>query len=1511
MKFTWSYAFQPTDRPGGIRAINQGVSGRLFDNMEGYADNTAIQAVWSSTAGTVTLETTSPMRGGKSLKLVTGAASDDLYRSIDFATFGHMFPSDGDRPSFRYVSLKMMHGGSSGNETVRFKLYDASDSSNNYAYIDLTVGTGKYTDYVIDLDTDNTESFPAITKGASFDASLIDTIAFENLADATTFYVDDIIFVYEHSLVDMVGFGSEAAIGVGQVGSVHAKLNGLIDDVKSLEFQTMQYVKQGMPSAGYDQPCTWALELLSDFAPPTTVEIEPGNYTIDRIQKDGTSSSLVGSSAASESVGTIYASYTPTPANLDAGDLMKITFSGGYIRADGTPSEAFTVQAASGQKLVTVNDSSEWTVGNLVHLSDGAGTDEWDTIASIIDPTTIQLTNNLSNTFNIADTICEAVRTDISTAVFFTRMTTEADEQEVIPLVSKCENPRVDMNAGTGIEVFRISLTNLRDVEPTAAEITNYSVDTLRFREGTDSDWTNVGISDVTMSDVDGCVIGTYDFPNAEWLPGDFCKVVVSDIKVTDATTLHEQEIPDIAVFLEVGGPPNADSTRNYTAKDVIGNKTDAIPAMDQAPGSWSLESIAKAILERVGATPSDPDDSLHTISGQRDDAAPAMDTAPASTDTLVEHLKAIRETVGQTPADPDDSLHTVVGQRDDSSDLTAATTTIVNLLRGLQGALGATPAGTGTGLEDDGSPSLVTALGTDGANVTDLAASVLGAIGANNANNAMDSSSVVSNNDGSVLERLEGILSILGTPGTTDGAGTTTTAIDSSRTEADDYWNGAVFVCLDGANAGLARPICDFDDGTDMLTFEPGFPNAVASGVSYIILNLFDVARIIGDNNANNAYDSSAVVGNIDGSMLERDEAEKAAMQIVAGGGTGFEADGTGTTLYKALVGDGSAETWADGSTAQRSLLDMPYIKAEFIGYPSPNVDGSSMQIATLSVLNMRPDSDVVQSGEITSATITIERYRRGVDTDWNAIVSSQAMTVANGYAHYSYTFPSASWEQGDLVRYKLESAVVTIAGQTFQIPTMFGSHSELRRYPDSMPTRNILVFDAFESYINDAALQAVWTDGTGNSAITREQGSPLYGTTSMKVAVGAGGDGEARKGIDVNLFGYAYELGQISAVVFQAKASTGTPTIQVRLEDVSDATNYKYWDVQLSAISAYYSVDFRSTPDGTGGGWNPALIDRLNFGSLDANTDFHFDNVVLIYEQPLLDWLNGKLNKGWTSSHITRNDDGSIPERLESIIEDLRGTNGIASFPAAADPANGVSLAEVIRAILTSLVGGDDYDGWTNISNGAITSLDGAVQAVCAVLGCDGANTFDPAMFGGSQTTLESAMSAIGTALGVEFDGTPDLYDTIVTGYDSSGISSDDDGSVLERLEDLKDRLSVVTQISTHSVTTANDTSETDISTTSATRTDQYAYSIYFDLEELETAGEGGTITLKAYNRIDSSNYRLIDKVEYVVGAGDVNPNFEFNMISHALKFTIQCSSDVTATRTVDFRAVTKDLY
>lgn len=105
------------------------------------------------------------------------------------------------------------------------------------------------------------------------------------------------------------------------------------------------------------------------------------------------------------------------------------------------------------------------------------------------------------------------------------------------------------------------------------------------------------------------------------------------------------------------------------------------------------------------------------------------------------------------------------------------------------------------------------------------------------------------------------------------------------------------------------------------------------------------------------------------------------------------------------------------------------------------------------------------------------------------------------------------------------------------------------------------------------------------------------------------------------------------------------------------------------------------------------------------------------------------------------------TIDTNVETILSELAGAAGVASFPAAANPGDAVSLAEVIRAILTSMVGGDDFDGYTNISNSANVSLNAIAQKFAATLGIDAANTFSTAVHGEAQTTIEAALSAIAT--------------------------------------------------------------------------------------------------------------------------------------------------------------------
>lgn len=74
--------------------------------------------------------------------------------------------------------------------------------------------------------------------------------------------------------------------------------------------------------------------------------------------------------------------------------------------------------------------------------------------------------------------------------------------------------------------------------------------------------------------------------------------------------------------------------------RDTIGHEIDAIPAMNAAPAATdSIIQVCKAILERLGATPADPDDSALTVLGQRDDAA--GDDPDSGTLSVVQIIKA------------------------------------------------------------------------------------------------------------------------------------------------------------------------------------------------------------------------------------------------------------------------------------------------------------------------------------------------------------------------------------------------------------------------------------------------------------------------------------------------------------------------------------------------------------------------------------------------------------------------------------------------------------------------------------------------------------------------------------------------------------------------------------------------------------------------------------------------------------------------------------------------------
>lgn len=155
---------------------------------------------------------------------------------------------------------------------------------------------------------------------------------------------------------------------------------------------------------------------------------------------------------------------------------------------------------------------------------------------------------------------------------------------------------------------------------------------------------------------------------------------------------------------------------------------------------------------------------------------------------------------------------------------------------------------------------------GTDGTTVTDSKTTVLGAVGANNNNNAYDSSSVVTNDDGSVLERLEGLKDkVSGVDSATNviGADNNNNTFASTNVAANE--DGTVLERLE-----FLQSVNGKGSGT-AIAANKSLIDALGTNGSAVTDSAVSVLGAIGANNSNNAFSSASVVSDADGSVLER----------------------------------------------------------------------------------------------------------------------------------------------------------------------------------------------------------------------------------------------------------------------------------------------------------------------------------------------------------------------------------------------------------------------------------------------------------------------------------------------------------------------------------------------------------------------------------------------------------------------------------------------------------------
>lgn len=455
--------------------------------------------------------------------------------------------------------------------------------------------------------------------------------------------------------------------------------------------------------------------------------------------------------------------------------------------------------------------------------------------------------------------------------------------------------------------------------------------------------------------------------------------------------------------------------------RDTIGHEREQVPAMNAAPtAADSLVALCKAILERLGATPADPDDSLLTVAGQRDTAA----TNDNMSDIASTNLSAkVRLALNRLSTDA--FTANINGAARTELDVMATQLAVYFAVGGAAIASTVDPGGTERAsleliLEDLGKILA-------GGGITTFPAAA-------NPGNGVSMAAVVRAVVNSLMgdDDFDGWTNINNTANTSLDAALQNFAVMFGATGVNTFnptIQGAARADLDVALAQLAAY---FATGGAVIaaTVDPGGTERAT-----LELVLEDIGKMMAGGGIT-TWPAGALAGN-GISMAASIKGITNALGIVAAAGVGFEVDGTGIPLSKAVGGDFTVN-WATAASIQRCLLDMPYVVPHCISPSDCVIDGPNNVKFKVELTNIRTDADVIQAGEIAPGTITISRFRPGVDADYTAIVTAAACTANAGFVTYNYTFPSASWQSGDVYTAVMSSIVVTIAGQVFQIPPM-----------------------------------------------------------------------------------------------------------------------------------------------------------------------------------------------------------------------------------------------------------------------------------------------------------------------------------------------------------------------------------------------------------------------------------------------------------------------------------------
>jgi hypothetical protein len=133
-----------------------------------------------------------------------------------------------------------------------------------------------------------------------------------------------------------------------------------------------------------------------------------------------------------------------------------------------------------------------------------------------------------------------------------------------------------------------------------------------------------------------------------------------------------------------------------------------------------------------------------------------------------------------------------------------------------------------------------------------------------------------------------------------------------------------------------------------------------------------------------------------------------------------------------------------------------------------NPLIDQDSIVVAQVGLVRNKPAAAPIQIAEITTpGLIKIWRYRKGTDSDWTLIVAGGGMGAGIGSIYFQYTFPSASWADGDLILYEVYDTVVELDGEVFTLSTVQGfgvigdtiSVAAIKAVTDTLPAAGMIL--------------------------------------------------------------------------------------------------------------------------------------------------------------------------------------------------------------------------------------------------------------------------------------------------------------------------------------------------------------------------------------------------------------------------------------------------------------------